>query len=307
MQFIKKTNIDFLAKRKIALIISGFLILAGFVTMIAKGGPDYSIDFLGGTEIHVRFNSEIKINKIRDALNQVGYGTAEIKNFGNERDVLIRVEKQQESSEVSDAILSTLTTEFPQNTPTLLSVDAVGPKIGSELRTQSILAVFFALLLILIYVWLRFEFVFGIGAIVALFHDVLFTLGVFSVLGLEISLSVLAAFFTIVGYSLNDTIVVFDRIRENLKSRRRDDFFTVINVSINQSLSRTVITSLTTFVVVLVLYTNGGEVLHNFSFALLVGVVVGTYSSVFIATPVVAEWGYRQAQAAAKSARKSRK
>lgn len=307
MQFIKKTNIDFVAKRYIALIVSGVLILAGMVNLIIKGGPDYSIDFLGGTEIHVRFNSPVAVTEIRDALGKVGYGKAEIKNFGNATDVLIRIEKQQEGSEVSDSIISSLNATFAEQTPTMLSVESVGPKIGSELRTQSVWAVTFALLLILVYVWLRFEFVFGVGAIIALFHDVLFTLGIFSILGLEISLSVLATFFTIVGYSLNDTIVVFDRIRENLRSRRRDDFFTVLNVSINQSLSRTIITSLTTFIVVLVLYLNGGEVLHNFAFALLVGVVVGTYSSVFIATPVVAEWGYKQVQAAAKSGKKRRK
>lgn len=307
MQFIKKTNIDFVAKRYIALIVSGLLILAGMVNLVIKGGPDYSIDFLGGTEIHVRFSSPVAVTDIRDALANVGYGKAEIKNFGNATDVLIRIEKQQEGSEVSNSIISSLQASFSENVPTMLSVESVGPKIGNELRTQSVWAVTFALLLILIYVWLRFEFVFGVGAIIALFHDVLFTLGVFSLLGLEISLSVLAAFFTIVGYSLNDTIVVFDRIRENLRSRRRDDFFTVINVSINQSLSRTIITSLTTFFVVLVLYLNGGEVLHNFSFALLIGVVVGTYSSVFIATPVVAEWGYKQVQSAAKSGKKRRK
>ncbi len=307
MQFIKKTNIDFVAKRRFALITSGVLILIGMVNLIIKGGPDYSIDFLGGTEIHVRFSNEVAVTEIRDALAKVGYASAEIKNFGNATDVLIRIEKQQEGSEVSDTIISTLKDDFSNNTPTMLSVESVGPKIGNELRTQSVWAVIFALLLILVYVWLRFEFVFGIGAIVALFHDVLFTLGIFSILGLEISLSVLAAFFTIVGYSLNDTIVVFDRIRENLRSRRRDDFFTVINVSINQSLSRTIITSLTTFFVVLVLYLNGGEVLHNFSFALLVGVIVGTYSSVFIATPVVAEWGYKQVQASVKSGKKRRK
>ena len=307
MQLIKETKIDFLSKRRIALIASGLVILIGMITMVMKGGPDYSIDFLGGTEIHVRFPNEIPINDIRNALTDVGFSSAEIKNFGNAKDVLIRIEQQQENSEVSDAILTGLTQKFTDNTPVLLSVDSVGPKIGSELRTQSILAVFFALLLILVYVWLRFELVFGIGAIIALFHDVLITLGVFSILGLEISLSVLAAFFTIVGYSLNDTIVVFDRIRENLKARKRDDFFTILNLSINQSLSRTIITSLTTVIVVLVLYLNGGEVLHNFSFALLVGIIVGTYSSIFVATPVVAEWGLRQVQANAKSRKKRKK
>ncbi len=306
MQFLGKTNIDFLNKRRIAVSISLTVILIGMAAMVYHGGPDYSIDFLGGTEIHVEFSQPAPISEIRSALSDIGFGRAEIKNFGSPRDVLIRVEQQQTGSEISTSILNTLSEKFTDLNPTMLSVESVGPKIGKELRSAAIWAVLVSLALILLYIWIRFEFVFGVGAIVALFHDVLITLGLFTLLRLEISLSVVAAFLTIVGYSLNDTIVVFDRIRENMKALRRESFFNILNISINQSLSRTIITSLTTLIVVVVLYVNGGEVLRNFSFALLVGVVVGTYSSIFIATPVVAEWEARQLQKAGKTNRRRR-
>ncbi len=306
MQFLKQTNIDFLSKRKYAITFSIFLIAVGLITLIIHGGPDYSIDFLGGTEIHVHFNEPAPIAEIRKALGEVGFAKAEIKNFGTPNDVLIRIEVQQNNDEATSTILNTLSERFADMNPTMLSVESVGPKIGKELRTAAVWAVLFSLALILLYIWIRFEFVFGVGAIVALFHDVLITLGIFSIFRMEISLSVVAAFLTIVGYSLNDTIVVFDRIRENLKSMRRENFFSILNTSINQSLSRTVITSMTTLIVVFVLYINGGEVLRTFSFALLVGIVVGTYSSIFIATPVVAEWEMRQLQKSGKTNRRRR-
>ena len=307
MEFIKKTQIDFLSKRKAALISSAIVILIGLGAMVYHGGPDYSIDFLGGTEIHVHFNKPAPVADIRSALSEIGFGRAEIKNFGNPNDVLIRVEQQESGTEISSTILNALEKRFANLNPTMLSVESVGPKIGRELRTAAIWAVLVSLLLILFYIWIRFEFVFGVGAIIALFHDVLVTLGLFTLFRLEISLSVVAAFLTIVGYSLNDTIVVFDRIRENLKLMRREAFTNVLNISINQSLSRTIITSMTTLIVVLVLYLNGGEVLRNFSFALLVGVIVGTYSSIFIATPVVAEWEARQLQKSGKQQTRRRK
>ena len=306
MQFLKQTNIDFLSKRKYAITFSILLISVGLITLIIHGGPDYSIDFLGGTEIHVHFNEPAPIAEIRKALGEVGFAKAEIKNFGTPNDVLIRIEVQQNNDEATSTILNTLSEKFADMNPTMLSVESVGPKIGKELRTAAVWAVLFSLALILLYIWIRFEFVFGVGAIVALFHDVLITLGIFSIFRMEISLSVVAAFLTIVGYSLNDTIVVFDRIRENLKSMRRENFFSILNTSINQSLSRTVITSMTTLIVVFVLYINGGEVLRTFSFALLIGIVVGTYSSIFIATPVVAEWEMRQLQKSGKTNRRRR-
>lgn len=294
MEFIKSTKIDFLGKRRPAMIISGLLILAGVISLVVKGGPNYSIDFVGGSEVHVRFNRPAPIDDIRKALGEVDLGSSEIKHFGAEEDILIRVEQQNTEKDITQTILTTLQNKFPELEPTLLSAESVGPKIGKELRVSGILAVLVSLVLILIYIWFRFEFVFGIGAIAALFHDVLITLGLFSLLDYEISLSVVAAFLTIVGYSLNDTIVIFDRIRENIKIKRRETLLNILNLSINQSLSRTIITSLTTLFVVLILFVNGGAVLHTFSFALLVGVIVGTYSSVFIASPVVLEWNNRQ-------------
>ncbi|RME00480.1 MAG: protein translocase subunit SecF [Calditrichaeota bacterium] len=306
MQFLTNPHVDFLSKRKFAVTASAIVILIGLAAMVYHGGPDYSIDFLGGTEIHVHFAQPAPVKDIRSALSEIGFGRAEIKNFGSVNDILIRVEQQESGTEISSNILKSLKERFANLNPTLLSVDSVGPKIGKELRTAAIWAVLVSLFLILIYIWIRFEFVFGVGAIIALFHDVLITLGLFTLFRLEISLSVVAAFLTIVGYSLNDTIVVFDRIRENLKLMRREAFTKILNVSINQSLSRTIITSLTTLIVVLVLYINGGEVLRNFSFALLVGVIVGTYSSIFIATPVVAEWENRQLQKAGKQTRRRR-
>lgn len=302
MRFLKETNIDFLSMRKKALTASIVVIVIGLAAMVIHGGPDYSIDFLGGTEIHVRFDQAAPVGEIRSALGNIGYGRAEIKNFGSPQDVLIRVEEQETGTEISSQILGALNENFAELHPTMLSTDSVGPRIGKELRENTVWAILFSLLLILFYIWMRFEFVFGVGAIVALFHDVLITLGIFTLLRLEISLSVVAAFLTIVGYSLNDTIVVFDRIRENIKSMRRDTFTRILNVSINQSLSRTIITSLTTLIVVVVLYVYAGEVLRNFSFALLVGIIVGTYSSIFIATPVVAEWEARQLQKGKKAA-----
>ncbi|MDQ7065303.1 MAG: protein translocase subunit SecF [candidate division KSB1 bacterium] len=306
MQFLKQTNIDFLSKRKIAISFSLFLIAVGLITLLIHGGPDYSIDFLGGTEIHVHFEKPAPIAEIRKALGEVGFAKAEIKNFGSPNDVLIRIEVQQNNDQATSTILNTLSEKFADMNPTMLSVESVGPKIGKELRSAAVWAVLVSLALILLYIWIRFEFVFGVGAIVALFHDVLITLGIFSILRMEISLSVVAAFLTIVGYSLNDTIVVFDRIRENLKSMRRESFFSILNMSINQSLSRTIVTSLTTLIVVFVLYINGGEVLRTFSFALLIGIIVGTYSSIFIATPVVAEWEMRQLQKSGKTNRRRR-
>lgn len=308
MRLLKETNIDFLSKRKIALICSTIAIMVGIIATVIHGGPSYSIDFLGGTEIHVRFTSPPPIADVRSALSQIGYARAEIKAFGSPNDILIRVEQQETGTEISGPILEALKSSFTGLNPQMLSIDSVGPKIGKELRSAAVWAILFALGLILIYISLRFEFVFGVGAIVALFHDVLVTFGVFSLLRLEISLSVIAAFLTLVGYSLNDTIVVFDRIRENIRKMRREKFVNILNISINQSLSRTIVTSMTTLIVVLVLYLNGGEVLRTFSFALLIGVLVGTYSSIFIATPIVAGWEERQMQKnAAKSAAKRRR
>ena len=228
-------------------------------------------------------------------MSDIGYGNAEIKRIGANEDneFIIRVEQMSEGTEVATVMEQELVKDFPDNPYDIRSAVEIGPKIGGELRRAAVVAVFVALLGILLYISIRFEFKFAVGAVVALFHDVLITLGVFSLLGLEISLAVVAAFLTIVGYSLNDTIVVYDRIRENVKIIRRDTPENIMNTSLNQTLNRTVITSLTTLFVVVVLYILGGDVIHNFAFALIVGILVGTYSSIFVASPVVLEWTNR--------------
>lgn len=290
MQFLTNINIDFLSKRKLAMIFSGILILIGIGSLIINRGPNYGIDFLGGTSIELKFEKPVSVGEIRDAVSRVGYGNAEIKRFGAANEVLIRVEEQEVGTEISDAIKAEISKSFPDNPYIVQMVEKVGPKIGAELRSAAVWAILIALFFILLYISWRFEFIFAVGAIVALFHDVLITLGVFSVLKLEITLAIIAAFLTIVGYSLNDTIVVFDRIRENLKVLRRESYDRIINTSINQTLSRTILTSGTTMLVVIVLYLFGGEVINDFAFALIIGVAIGTYSSIFIASPILAEW-----------------
>ena len=221
------------------------------------------------------------------------FSSAEIKHFGNESSVALRIANMENEPEnFSSQLIEVLKNSFPDGYPKnkndfILSIGKVSPKVGSELSGKAIMAIIYAITLILIYISLRFEFVFAIGAIAAIAHDVTITLGIFSILGYEISLPVVAAFLTIVGYSLNDTIVIFDRIRENLKTIKKDSIIDTVNKSINESLSRTIVTSLTTFFVVLILYFFGGEVIRYFSFALIIGVLVGTYSSIFVASLVV--------------------
>jgi preprotein translocase SecF subunit len=303
MQFFKEPTIDFLRYRKPAYVFSIALIILGIVSLILHGGPRYGIDFRGGTEILLEFNSAITVAEVRTALTELGYGNAEIKSSqslqaeSGKNDILISVEQgEQEGREVAETIKAKLSELFPDKPYEELRVENVGPKIGAELRRAALLAIFISLFFILLYISWRFEFKFAVGAIAALFHDVMITLGIFSLLNIEISLVVVAAFLTIVGYSLNDTIVVFDRIRENFKVMRRDTIDRVINVSINQSLSRTVITSMTTLTVLLVLFFFGGLVIHSFAFALIIGVFIGTYSSAFVASPIVVEWEMRSEQ-----------
>lgn len=294
MQFLVNSNFNFIGKRKIARIFSTALILIGVGSLIIQGGPKLGIDFTGGTALRLQFEKGVSIGDVRSAIASLGIGNAEIKNFGNSADILIRVQEQETSGAgITDAIKAELSKVFPDNPYVERSKDSVGPKIGAELRTKTITSILIALVGMLIYITWRFEFKFAVGAIVALFHDVIITLGVFSILQLEITLPIIAAFLTIVGYSLNDTIVVFDRIRENLKVLRRDTYETIVNTSVNQSLTRTIITSLTTLIVVLILYFFGGSVIHNFAFALIVGVLIGTYSSIFVASPIVVDWELR--------------
>jgi len=292
-ELIKNVNIDFLGKRKLAGMISGAIILAGLVSIVLHGGPLYSIDFEGGTEIQVLFTESTSVESVREALTEIGYGDAMIRGFGNEDEFLIHVKTATQSEEQVNTIREALASIHGGNYE-VRRLETVGPKIGKELRGDMISAVLIAMAGIVIYISIRFQFMYAIGALVALTHDILITLGLFSLLNMEISLSVLAAFLFIVGYSLNDTIVVFDRVRENAKEKRHDSFMSVINLSLNQTLNRTVITSLTTLTVVLILLFFGGEVIKPFAFALTVGLIVGTYSSIFVASPVVLAWDENQ-------------
>ncbi len=307
MRIVKDTNIDFMSRTFIASCISALLILVGAVSLITNGGPKLSIDFKGGTLVAVNFTEPVDINKIRSSLSSVSidgqnfdFSKEEIKHFGDESNVAIRIASMENepplfANKVSESLASVYPDLLPQEkSDFILSVDKVGPKVGAELSSDAVLAILYALGFILIYISIRFEFKYAIGAIAALTHDVLITLGVFSILGYEISLAVIAAFLTIVGYSLNDTIVIFDRVRENVKSSKGSSMESVINQSINDSLSRTIVTSLTTFLVVLILFLVGGEVIHTFSFAMIVGVVIGTYSSIFVASPIVIRMDKRQ-------------
>ena len=300
MRIIKETNIDFMRGTFIAGLLSAGLILVGFISMITNNGPKLSIDFKGGTMVAVNFTEPVDINKIRNSMSDISvdgqkfdFSKEEIKHFGDESNVAIRLaslkdEPPQFSQKVADKIASVYPELVPEDrNDFILSIEKVGPKVGAELSGDAVLAIFSALALILIYISIRFEFKYAVGAIAALTHDVAITLGIFSILGYEISLAVIAAFLTIVGYSLNDTIVIFDRVRENVKGLKSISFRSVINQSINESLSRTIVTSVTTFLVVLILFLVGGEVIHSFAFAMIVGVIVGTYSSIFVASPVV--------------------
>ena len=285
-----------------AFAISILIILAGLVSLVMNGGPKYSIDFTGGVALELDLTPKaegvepLDVQIIRDVLTENGIIDAVIQEVSNPEGknfILIKSKETEDSDvKITKKIVEIISHKFPEyvETETLIRLqEEVGPKIGSELKEKAILAIFWALLGIIIYIWWRFEFTFGVAAVVALFHDVIITVGIFSLLGKEISLSIVAALLTIVGYSLNDTIVVFDRIREDRKNMRKQSVGTIINHSINSTLSRTIITSFTTFIVVLSLYVFGGSVIHDFALAILVGIVVGTYSSIFIASPILVE------------------
>ncbi|HTY01292.1 MAG TPA: protein translocase subunit SecF [Bacteroidota bacterium] len=297
MRFFRKTNIDFMGKRHLWYTVSGIVILVGMISFFVKG-PHYGIDFLGGTEIVVTFQDAVPISTVRAAMDKIGIGkTAEIMTFGSDKDILIRTSTQGEGSSIGDLIRGGLKQEFPSNPFVVQKEDKIGPKIGAELRLNAIYAVFALLIAIMVYIGFRFKFVYGIGAVASLFHDVLVTLGLVSlfdgVLNLELSQNMVAAFLTLVGLSVNDTVVIFDRIRENQKIFRNMDLITVINKSLNETLSRTIITSGTVFTVLLVLFFFGGEVNRGFSFTLLIGITTGTYSSIYIASAIVVEWALR--------------
>jgi len=283
MRLLKKTNIKFLEKRTVAFVLSSIIIFVGLGSLITKGGPDLSIDFTGGTVVQVLFDEIPDIAKVRSSLETNGFGEAEVVEFGSSNELLIKTDLLENTEEANEKLNSALN-EFKYE---VRRVEMVGPKVGNELRKDAVYAIFLALIGIMIYIWFRFDRYYAVGSVAALVHDVFITLGIFSVLNKEIDLSIIAALLTIVGYSLNDTIVVFDRIRENIHEYSKEKLESVVNLSLNETLSRTLITSVTTLIVVVVLLLFGGEVIHNFAFALTVGVMVGTYSSIFVASPVM--------------------
>ena len=288
------TQIDFMGKIKMTLVISGLMILVGMSSVVLSGGLKYGIDFSGGTLIQLQFKTAPDIDEIRDGLKSVGLGESTIQEFGSKRDILIRIQRSEEKLEaVGSKIRDSLGDKFNKEEITVARVEMVGPKVGKDLREKAFLSIVYAIIGIVLYISWRFELQYAIAAIIALIHDVLVTIGAFSIFDKEFTLVIVAAFLTIIGYSLNDTIVVFDRIRENLRRRGKNTLVEIINASINQTLSRTLLTSGTTLLVVVALFLFGGEIIHDFSFALLVGIFVGTYSSIFIASVFLVYWDSR--------------
>ena len=268
--------------QKFTTLLSIALIVSGIISLFMRGGPLLSIDFTGGTIVQIKFNQAVNVSELRNSLSEYGFSNAEIIEFGSPEEVLIKTQFNGSSNEISEKLTTALGETF-----TLRRVESVGPKIGKELQKNALWAILIALGLILIYIAFRFDRYYALGSVVALIHDVLITLGVFSLLSYEINLSIIAAFLTIVGYSLNDTIVVFDRIRENIPKHMKIMLQEIVNLSLNETLSRTLITTITTMMVVIILFILGGEVINLFAFALIVGVFVGTYSSIFVASPVM--------------------
>ena len=279
-------NINFVSQFKKA-NISSVIIFILSIFFIAFKGLNYGIDFKGGTLIELRTESPINTSLIRDTLNSMDLGDVNVKKFGKDGDYLIKVEQRENNNsnlipEIKQTLSDNLNTEVD-----FRRVENVGPKVSSELLESSVIAISLALAAMLFYIWVRFEWQFSVGSIIALFHDVVITLGIFSVLSLEINLSIIAAVLTIVGYSMNDTVVIYDRIRENLFKYTKISISDVANLSINETLARTIITSVTTLLALISIYILGGEILRGFSFAMILGVIIGTYSSIFVASPIL--------------------
>jgi preprotein translocase subunit SecF len=291
------TQIDFIGKRKYAVWISTAAILLSLVSILLHGGLRYGVDFAGGLLIQIRFSKPLDIAEIRGAMETLGWKDAMVQNFGGENEFLIRVEKATDDIEKrSSEIQAALQQRFKDQGMETRRVEVVGPKVGKDLKVKALWAVGLAFAAILIYVAFRFhEFAYGFGGIVALFHDIAITFGAISIFNLEYSLSLMAVILTIIGFSINDTIVIFDRVRENIKKMRKEEMVTIFNVSINETLGRTILTSGTVMLVVLILFFFGGEVIHDFTIALIVGLITGTYSTIYVASPVVLFWERRVA------------
>lgn len=289
--FKKETHFDFMGKRKVAMAISCFFIVVSLASIVFHGGLKFGIDFSGGTLVQLQFKSPPNLQEIRDGLKEIGLADSTIQEFGSKNDILIRVERAEgKMEEMGTRIKTALGKTMNEDDITIDRVEMVGPKVGKDLREKALLSILYAILGIVIYVSWRFEFYYALAAIIALIHDVTITVGAFSLFDKEFTLVVVAAFLTIIGYSLNDTIVVFDRIRENTRRNRKERWIETVNTSINQTLSRTLLTSGTTLLVVVALFVLGGEIIHDFAFALMVGVFAGTYSSIFIASVFLVLW-----------------
>jgi len=293
-QFFANAHYKFVAYRWRTVTISGIIILAGLVTMAIRG-PNWSVDFRGGMDVQVRFAQPLSDGQVRSALADMNVGEVKtISGLGQKEDILIRLKVTENSEETQRLVQQKLEASFPGNSVEIRNVAVVGPKVGRDLRRSALLSGVLAVIMLLIYISWRFKFEFAIGGIIALVHNVGVAMAFLVFFNYELSLSVLAAFLTLVGYSINDTIVVFDRIRENMKKRRALNLRDIMDLSINETLSRSVITSVTVFITVLVLFIFGGDVLRGFSFVMLVGVIASAYATVFVSAPIVVEWAEKR-------------
>ncbi len=294
MELFKSTmNIDFIGKIKWALLFSIALMAISVISLLVKGGPRYGLDFEGGTLVQVKFSKEVDIGAVRDAVSGLNIENVSVQEFGEKgtHEFIIGMKKTTEELEgIADTVRETLQSRFGAESMEIRRIEMVGPKVGEDLRKKGTLAIIFSLIGMLIYIWWRFELRFGVGGVLCLFHDVTITVGFLSIFNKPIDLIIVAALLTIVGYSINDTIVVCDRIRENLKKMSHKGLPEIINTSINQTFSRTILTNLTVIIVLFCLYFLGGEVIHDFAFSLLVGCFFGTYSTIYIAGPLVIYW-----------------
>jgi preprotein translocase subunit SecF len=301
VELFRGVNIDWLGKKWIFLGFSLIFSISGVLSLLFWHHLPLDVDFQGGTQVRVKFAQKPDVESVRSALEKAGLRDSRITTFNTAQansastnEVIVSLPQRDTKETALDAgraaIVNALGTNYPSNAAEIRSVEIVGPQVGSALRNQALLATLYSLAGMLVYLWFRFELIYGVAAVVAVFHDTLITVGFFSLFNYEISLTVIAAILTLIGYSMNDTIVVFDRIRENLATSRRENLADVVNRSINQTLSRTVLTSGLTFLTVLSLFFLGGEVLHPFSFALVVGILIGTYSSIAVAAPMLVAW-----------------
>ncbi|MGE5179178.1 MAG: protein translocase subunit SecF [Bacteroidota bacterium] len=309
LQILHGINVDWMGRRHIAYVVSGLSILAAIISLVMHGGPRYGVDFTGGTLIEVSILPAPSVDEVRKGIDQAGFHGAEIQRLERPDLFLLRFQADEGRSNPSAAVQQALQAAHPGSRVDIRHLEHVGPRVGGELRGAAIKAVFLALGLILVYVAIRYDWRYSLGAVVALFHDVFISLGAVSIFNKEVTLTVVAALLTIAGFSINDTIVVFDRIRERRQSLRRETAERVMNIAVNETLSRTIITSFTVVLTVLALFFLGGEVLHDFAFTMLVGVIYGTYSSVYVASALALEtqnWLERRNPVAQKRAGASR-